>query len=99
MTKKVVKLHNYKYDVIFEDDKGYLLESEIGERFHITEKSHYTEVKEPRKFSGWINLWDHGNGLGIQAGSVHESRESALKSVNRDSSYIDTIEINYTEKV
>lgn len=75
--------------------------SQEGYRGSIVDIVHdgWKEFKEPRKLSRWINVFTSARGH-IDCGALYHTEEQALSNVNRGfSSYIDTIEITYTEKV
>lgn len=63
----------------------------------------WTEVKKPQTIEAWINVWKGENGLyddKLYLGTTIYDDEKTAISYGKDfSHYVDTIKIEYTEKV
>lgn len=72
--------------------------STIGE-ISLEEGNILEEIKPKRSFVGFINIYSTKDGSSLKTGGViHDNYELSVKSGKVSKEYIDTIEVNYTEK-
>ena len=66
--------------------------------------SDWSEYKEPRSLSNWVNIWQRPGGLTVEMGGTVYQTKADAESVAKRAGYsgwklLDTIEVKWIEKI